>query len=660
MKRTRYYDSRSRYNSGESHDYYTRGYSRKRYSPSDDWYDTKYNRKDYKYSSRTSKDTRTRSYRQNADTASSNRNLKSESHFNEATSDKPYRNGADIPRSFNNDYIVTRRRASFLPRTVEPSPVKTHFKRSSFRREEPVSSRQDEVSPRPTASSRLGSTYGTRSSVSSSLDYVNDASVSLKDTPSTPLPKINHFEDIRNKESIIKGESVPKKRGINSISSIGSRASYESVNSNATADSFDVPIFSTENQASSVAQNDSPVASDTKDQTIPTTDCPPSNDNELNADSTLNNDQLSDATTPKAEITEEKPEDAQDEKPLVPIVVKRPRGRPAKKKILNPAVAPVDGTGQPAEDDGVPKVPKKRRRTKKADKESKSRTAKDKVGSTVTHNKYTRHSESCYAAELKLAIEMSMKEIGEDVDQKQDHDTLAQGSLSSMKLVKREADAHAESDASSVSSSSDSKDSDYTSVKKPKIKKQRAVRTKEKKESKRKGSAAKGGKRGKRSKDAGSKSGKKSSSTTTTSTIVPKKESAEYNESQLKMSAFEEYLDMSERFYCGKPICQSDESKSNDSQEDDENLFKFDCSKLAINYRVSFNILKSDFRQPQIVDLWGPKEIVLFELGLFKYGKEFHEIQRDIPTKSVKEIVDMYYLWKKTSRYRIWKANRYY
>nr|PVC50036.1 metastasis-associated protein MTA2 [Theileria orientalis] len=92
--------------------------------------------------------------------------------------------------------------------------------------------------------------------------------------------------------------------------------------------------------------------------------------------------------------------------------------------------------------------------------------------------------------------------------------------------------------------------------------------------------------------------------------------------------------------------------------EREEELFRFNCSKLDLMYRVSFNILKSSHRQPEVIDLWGPKELVLFELALFKYGKEFHEIQKDIPTKSVKEIVDMYYLWKKTSRYKLWKANR--
>ncbi|KAK1443490.1 hypothetical protein BgAZ_203660 [Babesia gibsoni] len=184
-----------------------------------------------------------------------------------------------------------------------------------------------------------------------------------------------------------------------------------------------------------------------------------------------------------------------------------------------------------------------------------------------------------------------------------------------------------------------------------------------------------------------------------------------------KMLFFEQYLDMSERMYCGKPLCvrQVDEEvnansiqdiikhegetdtsvtvkKENDSvlvanstnldkkvlsnkpsasektaaesgqcQESvEDELFDFQCSTLELRFRVAFAMLTSDVRQSQMIDLWGPKELVLFELGMFKHGKEFHEIQRNIPTKTVQEIADMYYFWKKTNRYKLWKANRLY
>eukprot|EP00371_Babesia_bovis_P002121 XP_001610768.1 hypothetical protein [Babesia bovis T2Bo] len=182
-----------------------------------------------------------------------------------------------------------------------------------------------------------------------------------------------------------------------------------------------------------------------------------------------------------------------------------------------------------------------------------------------------------------------------------------------------------------------------------------------------------------------------------------------------RLLMFEQYLDMSERMYCGRPFCIRKKSDSEDPAEnnvdeavsDDESFInklleevehplsgerrasvnktnngaktgaknsfehtddsmsvddplEFYCSKIDFRFKVSFAMLTSNIRQSQVLDLWGPKEIVLFELGIFKYGKEFFEIQRKIPTKSVKEIVDMYYFWKKTNRYRMWKANRLY
>lgn len=107
-------------------------------------------------------------------------------------------------------------------------------------------------------------------------------------------------------------------------------------------------------------------------------------------------------------------------------------------------------------------------------------------------------------------------------------------------------------------------------------------------------------------------------------------------------------------------VTTASDSKKTAEQASEDTLFEFQCSNLDLRFRVSFAMLTSDVRQPQMLDLWGPKELVLFELGMFKHGKEFHEIQRNIPTKTVQEIVDMYYFWKKTNRYKLWKANRLY
>lgn len=39
------------------------------------------------------------------------------------------------------------------------------------------------------------------------------------------------------------------------------------------------------------------------------------------------------------------------------------------------------------------------------------------------------------------------------------------------------------------------------------------------------------------------------------------------------------------------------------------------------------------------------------------FGKKFHKIQKCVQTKSVKEIIEFYYFWKKTSHYKQWKKS---
>lgn len=70
----------------------------------------------------------------------------------------------------------------------------------------------------------------------------------------------------------------------------------------------------------------------------------------------------------------------------------------------------------------------------------------------------------------------------------------------------------------------------------------------------------------------------------------------------------------------------------------------------------SLGFLKSPLRRPSIIEKWSPYEISLFEAGMGHYGKDFFQIHKLIQTKSTKEVVDFYYIWKKTSHYKVWKA----
>lgn len=72
---------------------------------------------------------------------------------------------------------------------------------------------------------------------------------------------------------------------------------------------------------------------------------------------------------------------------------------------------------------------------------------------------------------------------------------------------------------------------------------------------------------------------------------------------------------------------------------------------------TSLGYLTSPLRTPTILEHWSPRDIALFEAGLMQYGKHFHKIQRHVlsGSKTTKDIIAFYYIWKKTSHYRNWK-----
>lgn len=84
-------------------------------------------------------------------------------------------------------------------------------------------------------------------------------------------------------------------------------------------------------------------------------------------------------------------------------------------------------------------------------------------------------------------------------------------------------------------------------------------------------------------------------------------------------------------------------------------LRSLDGSKF--DHFSTLKYLKSKLRRPSVVEQWTPYQIVLFEAAISEHGKEFHLIQKEIPTKTCREIIDFYYVWKKTEHYRTWKQN---
>lgn len=58
-----------------------------------------------------------------------------------------------------------------------------------------------------------------------------------------------------------------------------------------------------------------------------------------------------------------------------------------------------------------------------------------------------------------------------------------------------------------------------------------------------------------------------------------------------------------------------------------------------------------------ILELWNPREIALFEAAIYSHGKQFHKVQLFIKSKSTKQVVAFYYVWKKTQHYQEWKRH---
>mmetsp|Transcript_2913 Transcript_2913/g.3944 ORF Transcript_2913/g.3944 Transcript_2913/m.3944 type:complete len:285 (-) Transcript_2913:359-1213(-) len=78
----------------------------------------------------------------------------------------------------------------------------------------------------------------------------------------------------------------------------------------------------------------------------------------------------------------------------------------------------------------------------------------------------------------------------------------------------------------------------------------------------------------------------------------------------------------------------------------------------AVQRHSTLGSLVSPIAQDRIEDNWSPKEISLFESGICTYGKHFHVIKRLLKNKTTKEVVQFYYVWKKSDNYAIWKKSQ--
>lgn len=77
--------------------------------------------------------------------------------------------------------------------------------------------------------------------------------------------------------------------------------------------------------------------------------------------------------------------------------------------------------------------------------------------------------------------------------------------------------------------------------------------------------------------------------------------------------------------------------------------------RYPLEHISALGYLKSAVRRPTVIERWSPYEIAVFEASLAEYGKEFLRVQKEIETKTTQEVIEFYYIWKKTTHYTKWK-----
>ena len=65
--------------------------------------------------------------------------------------------------------------------------------------------------------------------------------------------------------------------------------------------------------------------------------------------------------------------------------------------------------------------------------------------------------------------------------------------------------------------------------------------------------------------------------------------------------------------------------------------------------------MTSDLRRGSVIENWRPIEVARFEASLSVYGKQFHVASKIVKTKTTREVIEFYYVWKKTGNYKAWK-----
>ena len=118
------------------------------------------------------------------------------------------------------------------------------------------------------------------------------------------------------------------------------------------------------------------------------------------------------------------------------------------------------------------------------------------------------------------------------------------------------------------------------------------------------------------------------------------------------LHSFENYLCVVSMMYYGDPLSSTSRSEEN-----------FCIGKRSRSKNISdplsmiFSPLRAEFEFGIFyIESWSPKQIAIFECSFCSFGKSFHVIYNLLNRKkSLNCITKFYYMWKKTSHYKIWK-----
>ncbi|CAM9905755.1 unnamed protein product, partial [Scytosiphon promiscuus] len=84
--------------------------------------------------------------------------------------------------------------------------------------------------------------------------------------------------------------------------------------------------------------------------------------------------------------------------------------------------------------------------------------------------------------------------------------------------------------------------------------------------------------------------------------------------------------------------------------------YKPEEGRFPMERPTTLGMLKTPLRRGSVIEKWSPYQVGLFEAAISTHGKVFHKVAEEVDGKSVPDVVEFYYMWKKTNHYKQWKA----